>query len=188
MRSLIFIFLLPVASGITCYRGIDIKLPGAKFDQSMASIGCRNADYCLRSFGTINGQTGSFASCVTREKASDTCKDYPACTQKTYGSGDQASNFQTCCCKTDLCNGVDFTGALNTPAPTDSNSPTTSMNSNDPTTSTDSSDPTTSTDSSDSPSSTDSSSTTTSQNSGSMIQGFSFFILVLALLPLLKYN
>ncbi|KAE9547416.1 hypothetical protein FO519_009371 [Halicephalobus sp. NKZ332] len=112
MRFLIFILLFPVASGITCYRGMNIQLPGAAFNQSMASLGCRNSDYCLRSFGIMNGQNGSFASCVTKKNAEETCRNYPACIQKSYGTGSHASNYQTCCCKTDLCNGMDFIGDL----------------------------------------------------------------------------
>uniref|UniRef100_A0AC34Q775 UPAR/Ly6 domain-containing protein n=1 Tax=Panagrolaimus sp. JU765 TaxID=591449 RepID=A0AC34Q775_9BILA len=76
----------------------------------MASIGCRNADYCLRSFGVINGKPGSYASCVSRANAPTTCQTYPACSQTVDGEGETASDFKTCCCKTDLCNHDSFVG------------------------------------------------------------------------------
>uniref|UniRef100_A0AC34QD67 Uncharacterized protein n=1 Tax=Panagrolaimus sp. JU765 TaxID=591449 RepID=A0AC34QD67_9BILA len=80
----------------------------------MASIGCRNADYCLRSFGTINGQNGSsFASCVTRANFNTTCQNYPAC----LATKSSNSDFTTCCCKTDLCNDDSFAGD-SSPLPT----------------------------------------------------------------------
>ena len=44
-------------------------MPGnAYFNQSMASLGCNNANWCLRAFGTFNGQDGWFSTCGSDDK------------------------------------------------------------------------------------------------------------------------
>ena len=50
--ALLLLGLTTTVSGkITCYRGINLMMPGnAMFNQSMASLGCNNADYCLVKF------------------------------------------------------------------------------------------------------------------------------------------
>uniref|UniRef100_A0A7E4W905 Activin_recp domain-containing protein n=1 Tax=Panagrellus redivivus TaxID=6233 RepID=A0A7E4W905_PANRE len=105
--SLCFLALVSnVAGGITCYRGINIKMPGAYFNQTMNSLGCNNANYCLRGFGTFNGEEGWYSSCVDWQKEDVTCKTYPACQQVVKGN----SSYTACCCKEALCNHLDFTG------------------------------------------------------------------------------
>uniref|UniRef100_A0AC34GQB5 UPAR/Ly6 domain-containing protein n=1 Tax=Panagrolaimus sp. ES5 TaxID=591445 RepID=A0AC34GQB5_9BILA len=109
LTVLVVLGLMPIVSSkITCYRGINIIMPGnANFNQSMASLGCNNADFCLRAFGTFNGQDGWFSTCAS----SDTCTTYPACTQTTTtGVAGHETNYTSCCCKKDLCNEMSFTG------------------------------------------------------------------------------
>uniref|UniRef100_A0AC35FWH3 UPAR/Ly6 domain-containing protein n=1 Tax=Panagrolaimus sp. PS1159 TaxID=55785 RepID=A0AC35FWH3_9BILA len=98
-----------VSSKITCYRGMNIIMPGnANFNQSMASIGCNNANYCVRSFGKFFGKDGYFSTCGNDE----TCKSYPNCTTVTGGSNDYVTNYTSCCCNTTLCNDLSFTGGI----------------------------------------------------------------------------
>uniref|UniRef100_A0AC35FI06 UPAR/Ly6 domain-containing protein n=1 Tax=Panagrolaimus sp. PS1159 TaxID=55785 RepID=A0AC35FI06_9BILA len=112
-----------VLSKITCYRGINIIMPGnANFSQSMASLGCNNADYCLRAFGTFNGQNGWFSTCGSN----DTCSSYPACTTVTGGAGNYSTSYTSCCCKTDKCNELSFTGEKDNGSSTTQPTPTTS--------------------------------------------------------------
>uniref|UniRef100_A0AC34GU33 Uncharacterized protein n=1 Tax=Panagrolaimus sp. ES5 TaxID=591445 RepID=A0AC34GU33_9BILA len=95
---------------IVCHKSVDASLPGADFSINGVTRRCINAASCARTFGTINGQPGSFASCVAAENEAETCGNYPACKTVTTGSGEILNSYTTCCCKTNLCNSATFQG------------------------------------------------------------------------------
>uniref|UniRef100_A0A914YMA6 UPAR/Ly6 domain-containing protein n=1 Tax=Panagrolaimus superbus TaxID=310955 RepID=A0A914YMA6_9BILA len=72
----------------------------------MASLGCNNANYCLRAFGKFYGKDGWFSTCAS----DDACQSYPNCTTVKTGSNDYATSYTSCCCNTALCNDLAFTG------------------------------------------------------------------------------
>uniref|UniRef100_A0AC35FZL3 Uncharacterized protein n=1 Tax=Panagrolaimus sp. PS1159 TaxID=55785 RepID=A0AC35FZL3_9BILA len=83
---------------VTCHKTVDAELPGADFNINGLTRRCINSASCARTFGTINGKPGSFASCVAAENEAETCG------VKTLNS------YTTCCCRTNLCNTPTFQG------------------------------------------------------------------------------
>uniref|UniRef100_A0A914PPY6 UPAR/Ly6 domain-containing protein n=1 Tax=Panagrolaimus davidi TaxID=227884 RepID=A0A914PPY6_9BILA len=113
MKLLLLIFVLFYSTSeaaITCYKSVNVYLPGAPFDIKGVSRKCLNSESCVRSFGIINGQPGSFSSCVSKENENQTCGNYPACMTETKGNGDTLYSLTTCCCKKNLCNSGTFEG------------------------------------------------------------------------------
>uniref|UniRef100_A0A914PFZ0 Uncharacterized protein n=1 Tax=Panagrolaimus davidi TaxID=227884 RepID=A0A914PFZ0_9BILA len=95
---------------VVCHKTVDAELPGADFNINGLTRRCINSASCQRTFGTINGKPGSFASCVAAENEAETCGNYPACKTTTTGSGETLNSYTTCCCRTNLCNTPTFQG------------------------------------------------------------------------------